>query len=181
MLIFFQRAANSARSLRCLSMAAADQSRVPPGRSIRFTSSSVNGAYLARHVQKSPASLSRGSVSGFCAGFREHAQLNTSRIEISAAQEFFMFTSLIHVFADYDYRRSATGSIHRRAVAGRGGFFAHVTNFIQLFVPPLHVGAVSGLRALGNRDIAISVSVRNADSPGSGIGVAQFGDKRTSR
>src|SRR5437016_10008479 len=155
MLIFFQCAANSARSLRCLSMAAADQSRVPPGRSIRFTSSPVNGAYLARHVQKSPASLSRASVSGFCAGLCEHAQLNTSTTEISAAQEFFMVQSLIRGFADCDYRRSATRPIHRRAVAKRSGFFARVTNFIQLFVPPFHVGTVYCLRASGNRDVAI--------------------------
>ena len=39
-------------------MLARDQSRIPPRRSIRFTSSPVNGAYFARHVQKSSASLS---------------------------------------------------------------------------------------------------------------------------
>jgi hypothetical protein len=38
-------------------MAAADQSRVPPGRSILFTSSPVNGAVRARHDQKSALSF----------------------------------------------------------------------------------------------------------------------------
>jgi hypothetical protein len=41
----------------------ADQSRSPPGRSMRFTSSPVKGAYLARQVQKSSASFSRGLTS----------------------------------------------------------------------------------------------------------------------
>src|SRR5205823_12604332 len=41
---------------------ACDQSRSPPGRSIRLTSSSVNGAYLARHFQKLSASLSSDSA-----------------------------------------------------------------------------------------------------------------------
>src|SRR6185503_14940231 len=42
-------------------MLACDQLRIPPGRSIRLTSSAVNGAYLARHVQKSSASFSSES------------------------------------------------------------------------------------------------------------------------
>jgi hypothetical protein len=45
-------------------MLARDQSRIPPGRSIRFTSSPVNGAYFARQVQKSSASLFSDSLSG---------------------------------------------------------------------------------------------------------------------
>jgi hypothetical protein len=43
-------------------MPACDQSRNPLGRSIRFTSSPVNGAYFARQVQKSSANFSRGSM-----------------------------------------------------------------------------------------------------------------------
>ena len=38
-------------------MLARDQSRVPPGRSMRFTSSPVNGAYFARHPEVQPATL----------------------------------------------------------------------------------------------------------------------------
>src|SRR5436853_5453628 len=39
-----------------------DQSRTPPGRSSRFTSSPVNGAYLERHAQKSSAILTSESA-----------------------------------------------------------------------------------------------------------------------
>src|SRR5215472_6299785 len=60
--MFFQRCSNSAKSFPRCSMLARDQSRIPPGRSIRFTSSPVKGAYFARQVQKSPAILSRESV-----------------------------------------------------------------------------------------------------------------------
>ena len=42
-------------------MLARDQSRIPPGRSIRLTSSAVNGAYFARHAQKSSANCSSES------------------------------------------------------------------------------------------------------------------------
>ena len=42
-------------------MLARDQSRIPPGRSIRLTSSAVNGACFARHAQKSFANCSRES------------------------------------------------------------------------------------------------------------------------
>src|SRR5262245_39388472 len=43
-------------------MLARDQSRIPPGRSIRLTSSGENGACFARHAQKSRASLSNASI-----------------------------------------------------------------------------------------------------------------------
>jgi hypothetical protein len=46
-------------------MLARDQSHIPPCRSIRLTSSPVNGAYFARQAQKSSASLGNASV---CAG-----------------------------------------------------------------------------------------------------------------
>src|SRR4029453_3479685 len=47
-----------------------DQSRLPPGRSIRLTSSAVNGAYRARHAQKSSASLPNASVSAGALGLK---------------------------------------------------------------------------------------------------------------
>jgi hypothetical protein len=43
-------------------MLALDQSRIPPGRSMRFTSSAVNGAHFARQAQKSSASLPNASA-----------------------------------------------------------------------------------------------------------------------
>src|ERR1700693_2034954 len=68
-------------------MLARDQSRTPSGRSIRFTSSLVNGAYFARHVQKSSASLSSDSVPELCGCVCEYAPLNdTSKTKNTAAQ-----------------------------------------------------------------------------------------------
>src|SRR5204863_5047666 len=45
-------------------MPARDQSRIPPGRSIRLTSSAVNGAYFARQAQKSLPSVSSEPACG---------------------------------------------------------------------------------------------------------------------
>jgi hypothetical protein len=57
-------------------MLARDQSRTPPGRSNRLTSSPVNGAYFARHVQKSLASCSSDSAP---ATFAPQIAINASK------------------------------------------------------------------------------------------------------
>jgi hypothetical protein len=69
-------------------MLAFDQSRTPPGRSIRFTSSPVNGAYFARQAQKSSASLSRESASDWPLADR------ASELSKSTAQRFFTAVSI---------------------------------------------------------------------------------------
>src|SRR5215469_14421326 len=106
MSIFFQRASKSARSLRRWSTLARDQSRIPPGRSIRGTSSPLNGAYFARHFQKSSASLSSESVC--CARTSEVVPSRRSTIQKSFTPMF-----LICILPNDDHGRRFVGPIHR--------------------------------------------------------------------
>src|ERR1700692_132648 len=52
--------------------------------------------------------------------------------------------------AHCDDRRISARPVHRKTVAERGGFFAGITNLVQLFVPTLDIRAVRRLLAAGD-------------------------------
>src|SRR5438552_12308998 len=54
-----------------------------------------------------------------------------------------------------DYGRIFAGTVYRKSVTDRSCIFTSVTNMPEVFVPPLNVRAVRGLRAPRNRDITI--------------------------
>src|SRR5262249_33076514 len=97
-------------------MLARDQSRIPPGRSIRLTSSAVKGPYFARQTQKSSANLSSVSVS-------DCTRTIVITIRQSATQVLFMET-LVCSLAQNNHSWILTWPIHRHPVRERGGFFA---------------------------------------------------------
>src|SRR5438874_6584667 len=125
-------------------MLACDQSRIPPGRSIRFTSSSVNGAYFARHDQKSFANFCNESACVWLLANRASALRKT------AAQKRVTAALSIGASVQRDDRRRQTRPIHRHAGTERGGFVARVTNTVQFIIPALNIRAVRCFVAAGN-------------------------------
>src|SRR5213592_207595 len=129
-------------------MLASDQSRIPPGRSIRLTSSPVNGAYFARQAQKSSANLIKESGCVWLLANRASELKKTLRRNFSR-------TDSIRGSAHGNDRWRKTRAIHRHAVAERGGFIARVANMIQLVIPAFHVRAIRRFLAAGNRNVTI--------------------------
>src|SRR5260370_6520097 len=63
--------------------------------------------------------------------------------------------SILRCAPKRDYRRILAGTVYRESVADRGSVFTSVTNVPEVFVPPLDVPAVRGLRGPGNRNVTI--------------------------
>ena len=113
-------------------MLARDQSRLPSGRSMRFTSSPVNGAYSrATPRNRSPIYL--------VIRLQPKALTNEHRERRKAlAQRFFM--------RNYSAPRRSVitlGFLPGRYIDApqhgeRGGFLARVANLVQFFVPVFH-------------------------------------------
>ena len=124
---FFQRASNSAISCCRFSMPRFDQSRIPPGRSIRLTSSPVNGAY--------PRATSRNRPPIFQASRRQQCSRYKPQPTQAGRRAVSFFA--LRCAPERDYGRIFAGTVHRESVTDCGCVFTSVTNAPEVFVPPL--------------------------------------------
>src|SRR6266404_6662193 len=113
-----------ASAARCFSIVACDQSRMPPGRSIRGTSSPVNGRYWARQLQNSFESFWRASGPAFSLGDCPYASLQPTRKIRESITLFVMSRRRLRVCSLRKSKIASQSSVaHRRFLLCVAGIF----------------------------------------------------------